>query len=135
MTILLPVIPFIPFIIFILLKSLNFLTLFKGNSEIISSDRFSKAINEVKNQIEEENSLIEDLKSFVRKNPKLSESQLFSELDVDADGSITIQDFKDFALQKLNLLNNEINEKKIEKALKCISLNKNTYLHYQDVKE
>ena len=80
-----------------------------------------------------ENLILSEFKKYCEKNYKLSDTELFSILDKDHDGIISINDMKNFCIEKLYLSPNELNDNIIIRFIEAISLNRNRNLSLADL--
>ena len=67
-----------------------------------------------------ENLILSEFEKYLHKNYKLSDTELFSILDKDHDGIISINDMKNFCINNLNLSNNELNDNIIIRFIESI---------------
>ena len=80
-----------------------------------------------------ENLILSEFEKYLHKNYKLSDTELFSILDKDHDGIISINDMKNFCINNLYLSNNELNDNIIIRFIESISLNHNRNLTLIDL--
>ena len=80
-----------------------------------------------------ENLILSEFKKYCDKNYKLSDTELFSILDKDHDGLISINDFKNFCIEKLYISKNELNDNIIIRFIEAVSLNRNRNLSLADL--
>ena len=80
-----------------------------------------------------ENLILSEFDKFIKKNYKLSDTELFTLLDQDHDGIISISDMKNFCIKNLFLSPNELNDNIIIRFIEAISLNRKRNLTLIDL--
>ena len=97
---------------------------FKSNEIIIKND----------NRIE--NVIVNQFAAWITKmNDKLCDTEIFSIIDRDSDGLISLEDFKFFVIDSLGISKNEFNDYKLERVMQRISLTKNKNIGLGDIRE
>lgn len=96
---------------------------FKANEKLIKSN----------DTIEKQ--LFTSFSAWINKNSVLSDTELFSILDNDNDGIISLSDFKMFLIEILRMTKAEFNDLQLEKIIQAISLTKNKHFGFADLKE
>ena len=128
-------------------KQLNlfFSYLDEFNSGKINIDSFQKKLRLIKEYLDAhnefgykgnstiENLILNEFQKYCNKNYKLSDTELFSILDKDRDGIISINDLKNFCIKNLFLSNNELSDDIIIRFIEAISLNRNRNLTLGDL--
>ena len=89
----------------------------------------------VQNNNHIENVILEAIYNFLRKNNNLSDNEIFEIIDKDCDGVISIDDFKKFITDNLQISKYEYNDYKIERVMMSISLSKNKQIGLSDIRE
>ena len=128
-------------------KQLNlfFSYLDEFNNGKINIDSFQKKLRLIKEYLDKhnefgykgnstiENLILNEFQNYCNKNYKLSDTELFSILDRDRDGIISINDLKNFCIKNLYLSNNELSDDIIIRFIGAISLNRNRNLTLADL--
>ena len=79
--------------------------------------------------------ILSEFEKYCKKNYKLSDTELFSILDIDHDGIISINDMKNFCIKNLYLSPNELDDNIIIRFIEAISLNRNRNLTLVDLQQ
>ena len=80
-----------------------------------------------------ENLILTEMSKYYRKNQHLCDTEIFSILDSDNDGQISIKDMKKFAVNTLLISPNELDDNKILRFIESVSLTKNNNLVLADI--
>ncbi len=80
-----------------------------------------------------ENLILTEFSKWFLKNNHLCDTELFSILDNDHDGQISINDLKVFAINTLLMPSNELDDTKILRFIEAVSLTKNNNLVLADI--
>ena len=97
---------------------------FKSVNTIIENN------NKIENQILNKLSLF-----FLMHTKKLNDCEIFSLMDRDSDGLISLEDFKHFVINELNISKNEFTNFQLERVMQSISLSKNKNIGLADIRE
>ena len=128
-------------------KQLNlfFSYLDEFNNGKINIDSFQKKLRLIKEYLDAhnefgykgnstiENLILNEFQKYCNKNYKLCDTELFSILDNDRDGIISINDLKNFCIKNLFLSNNELSDDIIIRFIEAVSLNRNRNLTLADL--
>ena len=122
-------------------KFFNYLDVYKNG--MIDLDTFLLRFKEFKsdNTIIENNNKIENIilnklsSYFIKHSKKLNDCEIFSLMDKDSDGLISLDDFRSFVINELNISKNEFTEYKLERVMQTISLSKNKNIGLADIRE
>ena len=83
-----------------------------------------------------ENIILDELSKFISKHAhKLNDVEIFSLIDKDSDGIISLEDFKYFVIDSLGISKIEFNDYKLERVMQSISLSKNKNIGLGDIRE
>ena len=83
-----------------------------------------------------ENVILDELSKFISKHAnKLNDVEIFSLIDRDSDGIISLEDFKYFVIDSLGISKIEFNNYKLERVMQSISLSKNKNIGLGDIRE
>ena len=83
-----------------------------------------------------ENVILDELSKFIsRHSNKLNDTEIFSLIDKDSDGIISLEDFKYFVIDSLGISKIEFNDYKLERVMQSISLSKNKNIGFGDIRE
>ncbi|MCQ2816312.1 MAG: HU domain-containing protein [archaeon] len=83
-----------------------------------------------------ENIIINTFGEFIKKvSVKLSDTEIFSLIDKDADGLINLEDFRIFCLDSLAIPKGDFNDYQLERVMQSISLTKNKNIGLGDIRE
>ena len=83
-----------------------------------------------------ENVILDELSQFISKHSnKLNDTEIFSLIDKDSDGIISLEDFKYFVIDSLGISKIEFNDYKLERVMQSISLSKNKNIGLGDIRE
>ena len=97
---------------------------FKSNEVIVNNN----------NNIE--NVILDKLSEFISKHSKkMNDTEIFSLIDKDSDGIISLEDFKYFVIDSLGISKIEFNDYKLERVMQSISLSKNKNIGLGDIRE
>ena len=97
---------------------------FKSNEVIVNNN----------NNIE--NVILDKLSEFISKQSKrMNDAEIFSLIDKDCDGIISLDDFKFFVIDSLGISKIEFNDYKLERVMQSISLSKNKNIGLGDIRE
>ena len=97
---------------------------FKSNEVIVNNN----------NNIE--NVILDKLAKFIsRQSKRMNDAEIFSLMDKDSDGIISLDDFKFFVIDTLGISKIEFNDYKLERVMQSISLSKNKNIGLGDVRE
>ena len=97
---------------------------FKSNEVIVNNN----------NNIE--NVILDKLAKFIsRQSKRMNDAEIFSLMDKDSDGIISLDDFKFFVIDSLGISKIEFNDYKLERVMQSISLSKNKNIGLGDVRE
>jgi len=109
---------------------------------LVDLDTFLKRFKEFKssevianNSWDTEQWILRDFSHWLKLNHRVSENELFTALDYDADGIIGHNDFKRFILERLNFSKYDFNDFQLERVLQHISLTKNKNICLVDLQE
>jgi Ca2+-binding EF-hand superfamily protein len=109
---------------------------------LVDLDTFMKRFKEFKssevianNSWDTEQWILREFSQWLKQNHRVSENELFTALDYDADGIIGPNDFKRFILERLNFSQYDFNEFQLERVLQHISLTKNKNICLIDLHE
>jgi Ca2+-binding EF-hand superfamily protein len=91
--------------------------------------------NENNRKEENEDWLLQIFSQWLKLNHKVSDNELFTAMDYDSDGIISINDFKIFLTKRLNFSKFDFNNSQLEKTLQTISLSKNNNFSLSDLQE
>ena len=80
-----------------------------------------------------ENLILTEFYKFCKKNPKLSDTEIFSILDKDHDGIISINDMKNFCINNLFISSHELDDDIIIRFIEAISLTKSRNFVLADI--
>ena len=80
-----------------------------------------------------ENLILTEFSKFYKKNRKLSDTEIFSILDNDHDGIISINDMKNFCIKNLFISSHELDDDIIIRFMEAVSLNKNRNFVLADI--
>ena len=80
-----------------------------------------------------ENLILTEFYKFCKKNKKLSDTELFSILDHDHDGVISINDMKNFCIKNLFISSHELDDNIIIRFIEAVSLTKSRNFALADV--
>ena len=97
---------------------------FKSDNTIIENN------NQIENKILNKLSLF-----FLSQSKKLNDCEMFSLIDKDSDGLISLDDFRSFVINELNISKNEFTDFKLERVMQTISLSKNKNIGLADIRE
>ena len=122
-------------------KFFNYLDIYKNG--MIDLDTFLLRFKEFKsdntiieNNNEIENKILNKLSSFlIRQSKKLNDCEIFGLMDKDSDGLISLEDFRSFVINELNISKNQFTEFKLERVMQTISLSKNKNIGLADIRE
>ena len=128
-------------------KQLNlfFSYLDEFNNGKINIDSFQKKLRLIKEYLDAhnefgykgnstiENLILNEFQKYCNKNYKLCDTELFSILDNDRDGIISINDLKNFCIKNLFLSNDELSDDIIIRFIEAVSLNRNRNLTLADL--
>lgn len=123
------------------MKDKFFSFLDKRSLGLVDLDTFMKRFKEFKssevisNNWDTEQWILRDFSQWLKKNHRVSENELFTALDYDADGIIGPNDFKKFILERLNFSQFDFNDFQLERVLQHISLTKNKNICLVDLHE
>ena len=79
--------------------------------------------------------ILSEFGKYFKKNYKLNDTELFSILDKDHDGIISINDMKNFCVKHLYLSPNELDDNIIIRFIEAVSLNRNRNLTLVDLQQ
>ena len=80
--------------------------------------------------------ILDELSKFIsRHSNKLNDVEIFSLIDKDSDGIISLEDFKYFVIDSLGISKIEFNDYKLERVMQSISLSKNKNIGHGDIRE
>ena len=97
---------------------------FKSNEVIVNNN----------NNIE--NVILDKLAKFIsRQSKRMNDAEIFSLMDKDSDGIISLDDFKFFVIDSLGISKIEFNDYKLERVMQSISLSKNKNIGLGDIRE
>ena len=97
---------------------------FKSNEVIVNNN----------NNIE--NVILDKLSKFIsRQSKRMNDAEIFSLIDKDSDGIISLDDFKFFVIDSLGVSKIEFNDYKLERVMQSISLSKNKNIGLGDIRE
>ena len=83
-----------------------------------------------------ENVILDKLSKFISKHSKrMNDAEIFSLIDKDSDGIISLDDFKFFVIDSLGVSKIEFNDYKLERVMQSISLSKNKNIGLGDIRE
>ena len=83
-----------------------------------------------------ENVILDELSQFISRHAhKLNDTEIFSLIDRDSDGIISLDDFKYFVIDSLGISKIEFNNYKLERVMQSISLSKNKNIGLGDIRE
>ena len=82
-----------------------------------------------------ENEILHEMKEFILKNKNYSDNEIFEVMDKDCDGLISIDDFKLFIVNNLNIPETRFNKAKLERVIMSLSLSKNFQIGLNDIRE
>jgi len=83
-----------------------------------------------------ENVILDELSKFISRHAnKLNDTEIFSLIDKDSDGIISLEDFKHFVIDSLGISKIEFNDYKLERVMQSISLSKNKNIGLGDIRE
>ena len=83
-----------------------------------------------------ENVILDELSKFISKQSnKMNDTEIFSLIDKDSDGIISLEDFKYFVIDSLGISKIEFNDYKLERVMQSISLSKNKNIGLGDIRE
>ena len=122
-------------------KFFNYLDIY--NNGMIDLDTFLLRFKEFKsdtavieNNNKIENIILSKLSSFfVKQSKKLNDCEIFALMDKDSDGLISLDDFRAFAIDELNISKNEFSDYQLERVMQNISLSKNKNIGLADIRE
>ena len=122
-------------------KFFNYLDAYKNG--MVDLDTFLLRFKEFKsfntiieNNNEIENKILFNLSSFfLLHSKKLNECEIFSLIDKDSDGLISLDDFKYFVINELGISKNEFTDFQLERVMQSISLSKNKNIGLADIRE
>ena len=80
-----------------------------------------------------ENLIVTEFYKFYKKNKKLSDTEIFSILDKDHDGIISINDMKNFCIKNLFISSHELDDDIIIRFIEAVSLTKNRNMVLADI--
>ena len=80
-----------------------------------------------------ENLIVTEFYKFYKKNKKLSDTQIFSILDKDHDGIISINDMKNFCIKNLFISSHELDDDIIIRFIEAVSLTRNRNMVLADI--
>ena len=109
------------------------INIFQNKLRIIKEDISAHNEYGYKGNTTMENLILAEFEKFVKKNYKLSDTELFTILDQDHDGIISINDMKNFCIKKLFLSPNELDDNIIIRFIESVSLNRNRNLTLVDL--
>ena len=122
-------------------KFFNHLDIYKNG--MIDLDTFLLRFKEfksdttiVENNNKIENIILSKLSSYlVKQSKKLNDCEIFSLMDKDSDGLISLEDFRSFVIEELNISKNEFSNFQLERVMQNISLSKNKNIGLADIRE
>ena len=122
-------------------KFFNYLDGYKNG--MVDLDTFLLRFKEFKsdNTIIENNNRIENIilnklsAFFIKHSKKLNDCEIFGLMDKDSDGLISLDDFRTFVINELNVSKNEFTDFKLERVMQTISLSKNKNIGLADIRE
>ena len=83
-----------------------------------------------------ENVILDKLSKFIsRQSKRMNDAEIFSLIDKDSDGIISLDDFKYFVIDSLGISKIEFNDYKLERVMQSISLSKNKNIGLGDIRE
>ena len=83
-----------------------------------------------------ENVILDELSKFISSHAsKLNDVEIFSLIDKDSDGIVSLDDFKHFVIDSLGISKIEFNDYKLERVMQSISLSKNKNIGFGDIRE
>ena len=82
-----------------------------------------------------ENEILKQFKKFILKNNNLSDNEIFEIIDKDCDGLININDFQNFVINYLEILQGDFNKANLERVMMSLSLSKNLQIGINDIRE
>ena len=83
-----------------------------------------------------ENVILDKLSKFIsRQSKRMNDAEIFSLIDKDSDGIISLEDFKFFVMDSLDISKIEFNDYKLERVMQSISLSKNKNIGLGDIRE
>ena len=83
-----------------------------------------------------ENVILDKLSKFIsRQSKRMNDAEIFSLIDKDSDGIISLDDFKFFVIDSLGVSKIEFNDYKLERVMQSISLSKNKNIGLGDIRE
>jgi len=83
-----------------------------------------------------ENVILDELSNFISSHAhKMNDVEIFSLIDKDSDGLISLEDFKHFVIDTLGISKIEFNNYKLERVMQSISLSKNKNIGLGDIRE
>ena len=80
-----------------------------------------------------ENLILTEFYKFYHKNKKLSDTEIFSILDKDHDGIISINDMKNFCINNLFISSHELDDDIMIRFIEAVSLNRNRNMVLADI--
>ena len=122
-------------------KFFNYLDIYKNG--MIDLDTFLSRFKEFKSDITiiENNNKIENIilnklsSFFVKQSKKLNDCEIFALMDKDSDGLISLDDFRSFVIDELNISKNEFSNFQLERVMQSLSLSKNKNIGLADIRE
>ena len=83
-----------------------------------------------------ENVILDKLSKFIsRQSKRMNDAEIFSLIDKDSDGIISLEDFKYFVIDSLGISKIEFSDYKLERVMQSISLSKNKNIGIGDIRE
>ena len=122
-------------------KFFNYLDIY--NNGMVDLDTFLLRFKEFKsdNTVIENNNKIENKilnrlsEFFLKQSKKLNDCEMFALIDKDSDGLISLDDFRNFVINELNISKNQFTDFKLERVMQSISLSKNKNIGLADIRE
>ena len=122
-------------------KFFNYLDIYKNG--MVDLETFLLRFKEFKsdNTIIENNNKIENIilnklsLYFIKQSKKLNDCEIFSLMDKDSDGLISLDDFRAFVIDELSVSKNEFTNFQLERVMQNISLSKNKNIGLADIRE
>lgn len=82
-----------------------------------------------------QNLILTEFQKFCQKNTRLSDTEIFSTIDKDHDGLISINDLKNFCVKNLLIPSHELDDNVILRFIEAVSLNRNDNLVLADIQK
>ena len=122
-------------------KFFNYLDIYKNgmidlNTFLSRFKEFKSDITIIENNNKIENIILNKLSSFfVKQSNKLNDCEIFTLMDKDSDGLISLDDFRSFVINELNISKNEFSNFQLERVMQSLSLSKNKNIGIADIRE